>query len=180
MTTEDRAVSSVGARHVAATEEATRKKTRNSRGVKEKGGNDDEGTFPAADGDEWSCDEDEWVPYDSSRKDDRASHWSDSSSNREKERKAYQKKAARKPATGCKLYAIARGRGGASATGLYRETWDNLDFLVTGFSKARYKRVQLEKEGVAFIKGYYRSKGLGHPHCFKEGRPLYPRISKIR
>ena len=66
------------------------------------------------------------------------------------------------------------------AIGLYRDTWDRIEFLVAGYPKAKYKKVRNEKEGVSFIKAYHRAKGLGRPPCFKEGRHLYPRVSKIR
>ena len=55
------------------------------------------------------------------------------------------------------------------ATGLYRDTWDRIEFLVSGYPKAKYKKVKNEKDGVAFIKGYGRSKNLDRPPCFKEG-----------
>ena len=66
------------------------------------------------------------------------------------------------------------------ATGLFRDTWDRVEFLVTGYPKAKYKKVRNEKEGVSFIKEHYRAKGLGRPPFMKQGRPLYPRLSKIQ
>ena len=47
------------------------------------------------------------------------------------------------------------------ATGLCLETWDDLDFIVSGYSKNRYKKVRGEKEGVGFSRDYCRAKGLG-------------------
>ena len=88
--------------------------------------------------------------------------------------------ATRKHISGQRLYVIACGRGGSMTTGLYQDTWDNVEFLVSGWGKSRYKKVRDEKEGVDFIKRFYRAKGLGRPPCFKEGRFLYPRVSKIR
>ena len=89
-------------------------------------------------------------------------------------------KATQKNKSGMRLYAIARRRGGAMATGLYQDTWDRMKFLVQGYPKSRYKKVRDKDEGISFIKGYHRSKGWGRPPCLKQGRSLYPRISKIR
>ena len=130
--------------------------------------NDDGDSSFAVDSDGWACNDPDWGPYRLREPDGGAkNYWSDSSEDRKMG--ASKKKVSRKSVPGRKLYAIARGRGGPAATGLYRETWDTIDFIVTGFSKARYKRVQSKKEGVAFLKGYYRAKGLGRPQCFKEG-----------
>ena len=66
------------------------------------------------------------------------------------------------------------------STGLFRDTWDRVEFLVTGYPKAKYKKVRNEKEGVSFIKAHYRAKHLGRPPIMNQGRDLYPRLSKIR
>ena len=52
-------------------------------------------------------------------------------------------------------------------TGLYRDTWDKVEFLVSECRKSRYKKVRNEEEGVAFIKKLLPSKGFGAPSLFE-------------
>ena len=91
-------------------------------------------------------------------------------------RKTKGKKTSSRP----RLYAIAGGRGGSMATGLYHEEWDQIEFLVTGFSKAKYRRVKNEREGLSFIRRYHKAKGLSRPRWMKEGRTHYPSVDRLR
>ena len=64
--------------------------------------------------------------------------------------------------------------------GLYRESWDQVEDLVKGYSKIRYKRVKSVKEGMLFIREYFRSKGVSLPEWLR-GKEHYtdlPRIQK--
>ena len=63
--------------------------------------------------------------------------------------------------------------------GLYLETWDRLELLVSRYPRSRYKKVRSEKEGVLFIKEYFCVKGFSWPKWIKEGTPHYPRLSQI-
>jgi len=78
-----------------------------------------------------------------------------------KKKRATRKKIMKKISSGHRLYAIDRRRGESIATGLYLETWNKLEFIVSGYSKNRYKKVRSEKEGVGFIRDYYCAKVLG-------------------
>ena len=51
-----------------------------------------------------------------------------------------------------RLYAVACGRGGVQSTGLFRADWDEVEFLVSGFSRAKFKKVRDESEGIRFIR----------------------------
>ena len=96
--------------------------------------------------------------------------------------KKTRKKAAKvsKSSSRPRLYAIAWGRGGQRTTGLYREDWDTIEFLVSGFSKGRFKRVRGEAEGMEFIKNFFRSKDRPKPKWMRDGKVNYPRVSEIR
>ena len=78
-----------------------------------------------------------------------------------------------------RLYAIARGKGGVQTCGLYREPWDRVEALVNGYSKSRYKRVKSVKEGMLFIRDYFRSKGVSLPEWLR-GKGHYPDLLRIR
>ena len=90
------------------------------------------------------------------------------------------KPKATKTSSRPRLYAIAGGRGGSMATGLYHEEWDNISFLVNGFSKAKYRRVKSEKEGISFIRHHYKVKGISRPRWMKEGKVHYPSVTRIK
>ena len=111
--------------------------------------------------DGWPCDDPEWGPYDPTRRSSKGNRKSSSSQR-------------------TRLYAIAKGKGGQQSIGLYRENWDTIEFLVRKESNSRYKKVRNEKEGVAFIKSFLRSKGLHKPKWLKEGKVYYPRVSALR
>ena len=66
-------------------------------------------------------------------------------------KKPSKKPKARKSSSRARLYAIACGRGGSLALGLYRAEWDEVAFLVEGIPKAKYRKVKSEKEGISFI-----------------------------
>ena len=64
--------------------------------------------------------------------------------------------------------------------GLYREPWDRVQSLVDGYSKSRYKRVKSAKEGMAFIRQYFRAKDVALPKWLREGKGHYPDLPRIR
>ena len=65
------------------------------------------------------------------------------------------------------------------STGMYIDVWDNIEFLVLGYPKSQYKKVQSEKEGVGFIRIYLKSKGKAKPKWARGGEAYYPSLSKI-
>ena len=79
-----------------------------------------------------------------------------------------------------RLYAIACGRGGVQSTGLYRADWDEVQFLLSGFSRAKYKRVKDEDEGLDFIRRSYQSRRIKMPRWAADNEVHYPRIRKLR
>ena len=107
-------MSSIAARHAAATSRTTRRESNRTRDSEEEGGNNDESP---ANTDKWPNEVDGWEAHPvrgSGRRN--TDYWSDSSGDRERE--ASKKKASRKYVANCKLYAIVQGRGGPTATGL--------------------------------------------------------------
>ena len=80
----------------------------------------------------------------------------DEASYRTPPKRSTKKPKAKKTFSRPRLYAIACGRGGSLAVGLYHEEWENLEFMVTGYSKAKYRRVKNEREGLSFISHYFR------------------------
>ena len=80
----------------------------------------------------------------------------------------------------CRLYAIACGRGGVQTTGLYREEWDVVKCLVSGFSKAKFKKVKNESEGMQFIRRHFKHRNKRQPRWLERGQCHYPSISQIR
>ena len=80
----------------------------------------------------------------------------------------------------CRLYAIACGRGGVQTAGLYRNEWDDVKCLVSSFSKAKFKKVKNESEGVHFIRRYFQSHRRKQPRWLEEGRSHFPGLSQIR
>ena len=67
-----------------------------------------------------------------------------------------------------------------TSTGLYRAGWDEVEFLVVGYPKARYKRVKTTAQGMTFIRDYFRAKGVTLPKWLRGGRKHYPQLSQIR
>jgi len=57
-----------------------------------------------------------------------------------KKKRATRKKIMKKISSGHRLYAIDRRRGESITTGLYLETWNKLELIVSGYSKNRYKK----------------------------------------
>ena len=94
--------------------------------------------------------------------------------------KQSKKKKPRKNSSRPRLYAIACGRGGRLALGLYRAQWDEVEFIVSGYPKAKYRKVSSEKEGIGFIRKHLKRSEIGRPKWMKEGKKHYPSISRIR
>ena len=93
--------------------------------------------------------------------------WSDDNKWGASKRQTSSKKGSRpikkKTIPSSRLYAIARGRGGQRTTGLYREEWDLLEYLVSGYPNGRFKKVKSKAEGVAFIKKCFNAKKIPKP-----------------
>ena len=53
------------------------------------------------------------------------------------------------------LCAISWGRGGIHTTSLYHEEWNKIEFLVTGFSRSKFKRVESKEKGKIFIRIFF-------------------------
>jgi len=181
--TEESAVSSVARRHAAST--PTRTTTNQTKqamrdtmdaGRRTKSVALDNDNDSGSDEGGWS-DNEAWEQTRNKKSSHRTGYWSDSSNDGKRRVKTKGKKTKSPPH---RMYAIARGRGGAIATGLYIDQWDNLEFLVSGYSKSRYKKVRSEKEGVSFIRSFLKSKGMDKPKWMRGGEAHYPNLSKIR
>ena len=153
------AVSSTARRHAkAARSEAPRgsEGEEDIREVRRDEGDDGVGV----DNDGWPCNDPDWGPYEPTKK-------------------SRTKKTSRKKSSSrTRLYAIAKGRGGQQTVGLYREEWEDIEFLVHA-KNSRYKRVRSESEGISFIKSFLRKKNLPKPKWVKEGTVPYPRVAAL-
>ena len=57
---------------------------------------------------------------------------------------------------------------------------DRVQSLVDGYSKGCYKRVKSVKEGMAFVRQYFRAKDVALPKWLREGKGHYPDLPRIR
>ena len=176
--TEDHAVSSVAERHAMATARDATRDTRDPgrKGRATKPRHDDESMLSNEEG---RSDYDEWGRTTTNKTPShRMGYWSESSGEQDQWKRSRKKNKRRPPSRN--MYAVARGRGGTAATGLYINVWDNINFLVSGYRKSRYKKVHSEREGVEFIQNYLRAKGMARPRWMKKGEAYYPSLSNIR
>jgi len=74
------------------------------------------------------------------------------------------------------IYAIAKGRGGSLATGLFSALWEDIEPFVLGYLKLRYRRVKTAEEGIAFISHFYKAKGVRWPRWTRGKSPYYSSI----